>query len=288
MEYALDKALQEMSLEDETPIVLKNHPKFSSAVRNGCSLIGKLLCPEHQKMSKMIHEMPRAWRIVNRARGIALPGDKFQFLFDSEADMRMVLESGAWTFNDWSMTLERWVENPPEDYLKVLPIWIRLRNIPINNNTEATIEEIAGHIGQVTHVAYDPLKPQSRGYVRVRVLFDVNRPLRNSRKVQTPTGEIVDIGIEYERIRKRCYQCQRLTHDKENCPFNPVNRQSVATGGIKITNIPCRLVPKISKDGPLFGVLTDDDVGIDTVSGKPKIAKAVLDEMRQYLSVADP
>lgn len=105
--------------------------------------------------------------------------------------------------------------------------------------------------------------------------------------METPTGEIVDIGIEYERIRKRCYQCQRLTHDKENCPFNPSNRQAIATRGIKALNIPSHLIPKISKDDPMFGELTDDDVGIDIVSGKPKIAKAVLDEMRQYLSVVD-
>ena len=34
--------------------------------------------------------------------------------------------------------------------------------------------------------------------------------------------------------------------------------------------------------------MTDDDVGLDAISGRPKIAKAVLDEMRQYLSVVDP
>lgn len=45
---------------------------------------------------------------------------------------------------------------------------------------------------------------------------------------------------------------------------------------------------KISKDDPLYGVLSDDDVGIDFVTGRPKITKAVLDEMRQYLSVEDP
>ncbi|CAE6074372.1 unnamed protein product [Arabidopsis arenosa] len=110
----------------------------------------------------------------------------------------------------------------------------------------------------------------------------------NCRDLQLPTGEIVSIGIEYERIRKRCYQCLRLTHDKERCPFNPSNRQVIATGEVKAANIiPSRLIPKISKDDPLFGVLTDDDVGIDLVSGKPKIAKEVLDEMRQYLSVVD-
>lgn len=35
-------------------------------------------------------------------------------------------------------------------------------------------------------------------------------------------------------------------------------------------------------------MLTDDDVGIDTVTGRPKIAKDVLDEMRQFLTVFDP
>lgn len=82
---------------------------------------------------------------------------------------------------------------------------------------------------------------------------------------------MINIGMEYERIRHRSNQCQRLTHDKERCPFNPSNRQAVATGGIK-SIILSRLVPKISKDDPLFGFLTDDDVGIDPMSGKPKIA----------------
>lgn len=113
MVYALDKALQAMSLEEDKPIVLKNLPKFCAYERNGCSIIGRLLCPENQKMSSMIHEMPRLWRVYNRARGFALPNDKFQFVFDLETDLSTVLAAGAWTFNDWSMTLERWVENPP-------------------------------------------------------------------------------------------------------------------------------------------------------------------------------
>ncbi|XP_023638123.1 uncharacterized protein LOC111830473 [Capsella rubella] len=236
-----------------------------------------------------IHEIPRIWRVYNRVRGIALPNDQFQFIFDSEAELKTVLEGRAWTFNDWSITLDRWVEKPPADFLQVLPIWIRLRNIPVHFLTKEAIQEIAEHIGTVTHVAFDPLKPLSKGYVLVRILFDVNRPLKNARELQTPTGEVASIGIEYERIRRRCYQCLRLTHDKERCPFNPSNRQVIATGGFKSTTvIPARLIPKISEDDPLYGVLTNKDVGIDFATGKPKTAKEVLDEMQQYLSVADP
>ncbi|KAL1217199.1 hypothetical protein V5N11_021787 [Cardamine amara subsp. amara] len=47
-------------------------------------------------------------------------------------------------------------------------------------------------------------------------------------------------------------------------------------------------VPKISVGDTLFGVLTEDDVGIDVVTGRPKIAKDVLDVMRDYFSVDDP
>lgn len=54
---------------------------------------------------------------------------------------------------------------------------------------------------------------------------------------------------------------------------------SAAALGIKI--------PSISKEDSLFGVLTDADVGIDFKTGRPKISKEVLDEMRQYLLVQD-
>lgn len=47
-------------------------------------------------------------------------------------------------------------------------------------------------------------------------------------------------------------------------------------------------MPRINKDDPLFRVLTDFDVGIGEATGKPKIVKVVLDEMRQYLSVTYP
>ncbi|KAG7582623.1 Zinc knuckle CX2CX4HX4C [Arabidopsis suecica] len=288
MAFALDKALQEMTIDENKPLKLKNLPKFSSCERNACSLLGRLLCPEHQKMSRFIHDMPRLWHVSNRARGIALSEENFQFIFDNEHDLETVLHGGAWTYEDWSMVLERWVEKPPEDYLKILPLWIRLRNIPVNYYTVETFEEIAECIGQVLTVAFDPLKPQSKGFVRVQILFDVNKPLWNSKEVELPTGEMVSIGIEYERVRKRCFQCQRLTHDRTRCPFNPQNRHSHATGRIKAAAMGSGIkIPQISPEDPLFGVLTNDDVGIDSVTGRQKISKEVLDEMRSYLSVTD-
>lgn len=46
-------------------------------------------------------------------------------------------------------------------------------------------------------------------------------------------------------------------------------------------------LPRLSEDDPLFGVLTDSDVGIDFATEKPKISREVSDEMRQHHSVQD-
>jgi len=116
--------------------------------------------------------------------------------------------------------MERWVEKPTEDSLMFVPIWLRLRNIPINYYTEDTIKKIAGCVGQVLKVELDLEKSQAQDYVRVQVLFDVRNPLRNSKEVQTPSGEVVSVSFDFERIRKRCFYCQRLSHEKNVCPHS--------------------------------------------------------------------
>ncbi|XP_019093987.1 PREDICTED: uncharacterized protein LOC109129705 [Camelina sativa] len=215
----LEKAFQEMSITDDTPLVLSNQPKFCSSERNSCSIMGRFLNPENQRMSNWILDMPRIWRLYDRVRGIALSKDKFQFFFKSEEDLEGVLKQGVWTQDDWCVVMEKWIEKPPHDYLMLLPAWIRLRNIPVNYYTKDTIQEIAECVGQVLQVVFDQEKSQVQDYVRVRVLLDVSNPLRNSKEVQLPSGEIVLVSFDYERIRKRCFQCQRLTHEKNRCSF---------------------------------------------------------------------
>ncbi|XP_024006637.1 uncharacterized protein LOC112083138 [Eutrema salsugineum] len=240
-------------------------------------------------MKNLIWDLPRAFNLVGKVRGVALSRDRFQFFFKYEEDIEKILKVEVYTQDDWSVVLERLIEELPNDYLMILPVWIWLYEIPVNFYTEVTIMEIAEEIGQVVEMAFDPEKPQSSGFVRVRVLFDVSQPLRNYKTVQLPDGKVVKIPIEYERVRKRCFQCQRLTHEKSRCPWNSLNKHKLEIEKtIDALPLQKKQSTPLLPDDPLFGVLTDEQVGLDARTGRSKISKDVLDVMRQYLQVQDP
>lgn len=237
-------------------------------------------------MSTLIIQMPRKWQKEGKVRGIALSRERFQFIFNSEHDLLDVLEKGVQTHNEWVIVLERWTENPPDDYLQFIPLWIRISNIPVNFYTVEALSKLGDVIGKVELVAFDPSKPITQDFIRVRVKFNVTNSLRMS-KAFTHKGKSFIIHYDYENIQKRCFTCFRLNHEKDHCPITIRQRQEEAMKRRSSLAIPQAAAKSILKeDDPLKGVLSDHQVGINPLNGRPKIAKDVLEEMRRYL-VAD-
>ena len=284
----LDKALLQLSLEeDDEPFVLPDHPEYYSTGRNALSVVGRLLNPKCQSMADLILDMPRKWRLYDRVKGVALSKDKFQFIFKHEQDMIDVLNKGAHTHNMWPIALERWVEKPPEDYLQYISVWVQMRNIPINHYTKKALESLGDFAGKVEVVAFDPDKPQVRDYVRVLVRFDVSKPLRRAKKVTTPGGETVNILYDYERLQKRCYTCQRITHEQPQCPiFENLKASTEILEGSSAESKRNEDFAHLNKSDPLFGLIPEHQLGLDPISGRPKIAEEVLEDMRLYLKAA--
>jgi len=47
----IHKALQDMSIAEEKPLILSNHSKFFSIKRNQWCILGRFLNPTHQRMA---------------------------------------------------------------------------------------------------------------------------------------------------------------------------------------------------------------------------------------------
>lgn len=284
MSLAMDKVLMALSLDEkEVPFAMPDLPEFSSAEENKLSLMGRLLNPDRQKIPNLIRRMPRKWQKEGIVRGIALSPERFQFIFNNEHDLLDVLERGVQTFEEWVIVVERWVENPPEDYLQYVPVWVQIRDIPVNCYTKEALTAMGDLVGKTLLVAFDPSKPITQDFIRVLVKFNVANPLKTSRVI-TLRDVAATIRFNYEKIQKRCFTCQRLNHEKDYCPLNVRKRQQEAKERreVAVANLEKKKV-LISSDDPLFGVLEEEQVGMDPGSGRMKIAEEVLDEMRRYL-----
>lgn len=288
MSSIIDKAMMAMRLEvDDELYDLPNLPEFCSSEKNQMSLVGRMLNPDCQKMSDLILDMPKKWLVYGKVRGVALSAERFQFIFRYEHDLEEVISKGVQTYNLWAIAMEKWVESSPPDYLQFIEVCVQMRNIPINDYTVEAITALGEFAGQVVEVAYDPTKPQTKEYVRVKVRFDVSKPLRKSKIVNLPKGGTVTILYDYERIHRRCYTCQRLIHEHEKCPIYLKQLEEARRNGIPSKDSKKKGIDLVLKgNDPLHGVLNEKQVGIDPLTGRPRIAADVLEGLRQYLLVA--
>ncbi|XP_020890698.1 LOW QUALITY PROTEIN: uncharacterized protein LOC110230853 [Arabidopsis lyrata subsp. lyrata] len=83
----------------------------------------------------------------------------------------------------------------------------------------------------------------------------------------TPT-EATTILYDYERIQKRCYFCQRLTHERPNCPL--FNQQQLALKGSE----PSQHVAET--------ILDSSSLNSPNCAGRIRIDPMVLEELRQF------
>ncbi|XP_013651192.1 uncharacterized protein LOC106355863 [Brassica napus] len=147
--------------------------------------------------------MPKIWRVYDRVRGIALSSEKFQFVFKREDDMETVLKDRPWSFNHWTMLIDRWVPSPPKTFLSTVDVWVRIHHIPMNYYTLDTMDFLARKIGKVIEIAYDPNVSQKDTFILAQVRLDIANPTTATHVLNIPSGGQVMIEFEYEKLRKR-------------------------------------------------------------------------------------
>lgn len=291
MEENLAEVMQGMSLGEDKSIIIPDEDEYCAMDRGGRSILGRLLNPDCQNMGRMLKTMPKIWKVYERVRGIALTKEKFQF-FDLETNIQTVLRQGFWTFDDWGMAMERWVEHPPPNYLQTATIWVRLHNLPVNYFTMKTIDIVADCIGHVEVIEFDPEKPLLNDYVRVQVTLDLNQLIRDRKSISLPGGRVEYVDVKYERVREKCFHCLRLSHEKLKCPLyqglknkgkciasRPQGMKEGQSSGTRQhhNDLAERLMPLLAPSVP---------PGFEPLP--TLVAPEVFEQMKIYMSCADP
>lgn len=182
---------------------------------NKLTIIGRVTNPNLQKPRSVIDFMPQVWNLEGQVTGRALGLEKFQFKFETETDLTMVLEKGPYHYKKWMLILQRWEPTVSEQFPSTIGFWVRIHGIPLHLCSDKTVETIGIQLGN--------RRGQDATDAKVRVELNGLQPLEMTMDIQLPTDEVIEVEFEYIKIEKHCFTCFSLFHEESDCPQRPRN-----------------------------------------------------------------
>ncbi|OAO94820.1 hypothetical protein AXX17_AT5G21950 [Arabidopsis thaliana] len=212
--------IQNLELGQEDPALFIPHEAYVMVeATNRLSLIDRPRNPRVQNLNSVIAVLPRVWGLTIRIHERILDATYVQFLFQNEVDMLSVHRREPWIFNNWFVASTRWEPAPAINFVTTIDLWVQMRGIPLIYVCKETAMEIAQDLGEIIHLDFQEATTTQIAYIRVRVRFGINDRLMFFQRVIFDSGETVTIRFQYERLKRICSSCFRITHNRDYCPY---------------------------------------------------------------------
>lgn len=182
-------------------------------------LIGKFLTEKNINLQAMQNVMASIWRPKEGVEIHDIGAYRYSFVFYHVMDLRKVLEGGPWSFEQNMLIYKQQKEgeDPQEMELNEMEIWVQIHDIPKGFLSETVLKNVGMYIGK--YVKSDPasLDGTWKPYVRIRVILDIQKPLRRRMKVKREGGSWSWINFKYERLGTFCFVCGIVGHTEKDC-----------------------------------------------------------------------
>ncbi|XP_020875434.1 uncharacterized protein At4g02000-like, partial [Arabidopsis lyrata subsp. lyrata] len=175
--------------------------------------------PRAQNLFTVVASLPRTWGLASRVHGRVLDGTFVQFLFQSEADLNSVQRRAPLVFNNWLVASQRWVDRPTADFLTTIDLCVQIRGIPLQYICTGTITLIAERLGEIILVDFQEATTSQIAYIMVRIRIGISDRISFFQRIRFEEGETALIRFQYERLRRICSNCLRITHHRFFCPY---------------------------------------------------------------------
>lgn len=115
------------------------------------------------------------------------------------------------------VVMDPWFRRRSPNFLTTISFWVQIYNIPNEYRNQEVVEEIGRELGYLEGLRIVEPTRDNLSEVWVRIRFDAYQPLTFSRYIQFEEGrDPVLLRFEYERLKKFCIRCGRLTHERWN------------------------------------------------------------------------
>lgn len=216
----LEDILNEIQLEDkEEGIMFDDSEGLRDEVDARWCLVGRLLSERPADFEAVRNVMATLWRPGKGMFVKELDVNMYLFQFFHEVDIHRALEGSPWTFNKIPLVIERLKqgENPRTLTLNTMEIWVQVYDLKVGFMSEKVLKAVGGFIGQFVLSCPKNFTGIWRDYLRVRVLINIDRPLKRRMKIFTSKDKWFWVNFKYERLPTFCFICGVIGHSDRFC-----------------------------------------------------------------------
>ncbi|RID51920.1 hypothetical protein BRARA_H02553, partial [Brassica rapa] len=150
----------------------------------------------------------------------------FAFLFRiPHAGMRNhVINQRLWQIEGQTMFVANWEPGnlPEKPALTSAPIWLELRNVPLQFFNEDGLERIAGLVGHPKYLHPTTANKSNLEVAKVLTIIDPREPLPEAVNVQFDSGHICRVTVSSPWMPPVCSHCKEIGHSIKRCPSAPI------------------------------------------------------------------
>lgn len=152
--------------------------------------------------------------------------DGFTFLFriPNAATRRRVIKQRLWQIEGQTMFVADWEPGvtPDKPELTSAPIWLELRDVPLQFFNKEALEHIAGLVGLPRLLHPSTANKSDLEVAKVLTLIDPRKPLPEAVNAQFQSGEVRRIRVSSPWMPPVCMHCKEIGHILKHCRAAPI------------------------------------------------------------------
>lgn len=210
----------EFQIEDEEEgILFEETERLDDEVDARWCLVGKLLSDRPADFDALRNMMETLWRPGKGMFVKELDINRYLFQFFHEVDIQRVMEGSPWTFNKTPLLIERLQEgvNPRTLALNTMKIWVQVYDLKVGYMSEKVLKAAGDYIGKFVSSCPKNFTGIWRDYLRVRVLINMDKPLKRRMKISRSKEQWYWANFKYERVPTFCFICGVIGHSEKFC-----------------------------------------------------------------------
>ncbi|KAF3517462.1 hypothetical protein DY000_02059674 [Brassica cretica] len=187
---------------------------------NKLTLLGRVTNPTVQKPQWVLDWLIQYWNLESAVTGRTLGHDLFQVKFETEEALQSVMRRAPFHYKRWMIILQKWEPVISTAFAKITPFWIKVHGLPLHYWTLESLHAIAKGLGP----RLDDDVPQGKILISVDCLSSLEMQL----PIELPSGDVLTVDLEYEKLEKHCFYCYSLYHEEESCPSKPASQGKIS------------------------------------------------------------